>query len=71
MGLSPVRGAVQKVDRSDGLQLLRQAQLLDSLFDVERGLTPSSETGAEINELIHQLEARNPTAAPNEAGAIC
>ncbi|KAK9796640.1 hypothetical protein WJX73_006945 [Symbiochloris irregularis] len=44
-----------------------KAQLLDSFFDVDRGLNLTSEVGAEILELISQLEARNPTAAPNEA----
>ncbi|KAK9811718.1 hypothetical protein WJX72_008942 [[Myrmecia] bisecta] len=44
-----------------------KAQLLDSLFGIERGLTASSELRAEINELLTQLEARNPTPSPNEA----
>lgn len=38
----------------------KQAQLLDSLFGTERGLSASSEVRAEINELITQLEAENP-----------
>lgn len=38
----------------------KQAQLLDSLFGTERGLSASSEVRAEINELITQLEAKNP-----------
>ena len=42
-----------------------QAQLLDSLFGTERGLTASSEVRAEISELISQLEAKNPTPSPN------
>ena len=42
-----------------------QAQLLDSLFGTERGLTASSEVRAEISELISQLEAKNPTQSPN------
>ena len=43
------------------LRLLpEQAQLLDSLFGTERGLSASSEVRAEINELITQLEAKNP-----------
>lgn len=37
-----------------------QAQLLDSLFGTERGLSASSEVRAEINELITQLEAKSP-----------
>lgn len=41
--------------------------LLDSFWGTERGLNASSDTRAEINELITQLEARNPTPMPNEA----
>ena len=37
-----------------------QAQLLDSLFGTERGMSASSEVRAEINELITQLEAKSP-----------
>ena len=37
-----------------------QAQLLDSLFGTERGLSASSEVRAELNELITQLEAKSP-----------
>eukprot|EP00192_Tetraselmis_astigmatica_P014121 CAMPEP_0117650874 /NCGR_PEP_ID=MMETSP0804-20121206/1777_1 /TAXON_ID=1074897 /ORGANISM="Tetraselmis astigmatica, Strain CCMP880" /LENGTH=315 /DNA_ID=CAMNT_0005456785 /DNA_START=70 /DNA_END=1017 /DNA_ORIENTATION=- len=44
-----------------------KAALLDSLFGTERGLTASAETRAEINELLAQLEAQNPTPCPNEA----
>lgn len=47
-----------------------KAQLLDTLFDVERGLRQNNETGAEINELVGQLEANNPTEAPNEAAEL-
>ncbi|KDP20693.1 hypothetical protein JCGZ_21164 [Jatropha curcas] len=42
-------------------------QLVDSFYGTDRGLTASSETRAEIVELITQLEAKNPTAAPTEA----
>ncbi|KAL2473421.1 putative plastid-lipid-associated protein 1 [Forsythia ovata] len=42
-------------------------QLVDSFYGTNRGLNASSETRAEINELITQLEAKNPTPAPNEA----
>ena len=45
---------------------LLQAALLDSLFGTERGLTPTAETRGEISELISQLEAGTPNAAPNE-----
>lgn len=41
--------------------------LQDTLWGTERGLSVDSDTRAEISELISQLEARNPTPAPNEA----
>ncbi|CAH8337928.1 unnamed protein product [Eruca vesicaria subsp. sativa] len=41
--------------------------LADSLYGTDRGLSASSETRAEISELITQLESRNPNPAPNEA----
>jgi hypothetical protein len=43
-----------------------KAALLDSFWGTERGLTASSETRAEINELITQLEAVNPCENPTE-----
>lgn len=43
-----------------------KAALLDSLFGTERGLAARSEVRAEINELISQLEAKNPTPSPTE-----
>lgn len=43
-----------------------QAALLDSLFGTERGLNARGEAKAEINELITQLEAKNPTPSPTE-----
>lgn len=43
-----------------------QAALLDSLYGTERGLSARSEVRAEINELISQLESRNPTPSPTE-----
>jgi type II secretory pathway component PulJ len=46
-----------------------QAALLDSLYGTERGLAASSELRAEINELISQLEAHNPTPSPTEVRA--
>lgn len=42
-------------------------QLVDSFYGTDRGLKASSETRAEIVELITQLEAKNPTPAPTEA----
>jgi len=44
-----------------------KAALLDSLFGTERGLAARSEIRAEINELISQLEAKNPIPFPAEA----
>jgi len=37
-----------------------QAALLDSFYGTQRGLTARGEIRAEINELISQLEAKNP-----------
>lgn len=42
-------------------------QLVDSFYGTNRGLAASSETRAEVVELITQLEAMNPTPAPTEA----
>ncbi|CAH9059158.1 unnamed protein product [Cuscuta europaea] len=42
-------------------------QLVDSFYGTNRGLAASSETRAEVVELIMQLEAKNPTPAPTEA----
>lgn len=42
-------------------------QLVESFYGTNRGLCASSETRAEIVELITQLEAKNPTPAPTEA----
>jgi len=41
--------------------------LVDSFYGTDRGLRASSETRAEIVELITQLEAQNPNPAPTEA----
>lgn len=41
--------------------------LVDSFYGTDRGLNATSETRAEIVELITQLEAKNPTPAPTEA----
>ncbi|RWW19860.1 hypothetical protein BHE74_00036132 [Ensete ventricosum] len=45
-------------------------KLMDLLYGTDRGLQASSETRAEILELITQLEARNPTPAPTDALAL-
>jgi hypothetical protein len=44
--------------------------LVDSFYGTDRGLRATSETRAEIVELITQLEAKNPTPAPTEALAL-
>jgi hypothetical protein len=46
---------------------LLKKQLVDSFYGTNRGLKATSETRAEIVELITQLEAKNPTPAPTEA----
>ncbi|KAL3519409.1 hypothetical protein ACH5RR_017558 [Cinchona calisaya] len=42
-------------------------RLVDTFYGTNRGLSASSETRAEVVELITQLEAKNPTPAPTEA----
>ncbi|KAL3596091.1 hypothetical protein D5086_007728 [Populus alba] len=49
-----------EVDRLKG-------QLVDTFYGTDRGLNATSETRAEVVELITQLEARNPNPAPTEA----
>eukprot|EP00270_Netrium_digitus_P011719 TRINITY_DN3738_c0_g1_i1.p1 TRINITY_DN3738_c0_g1~~TRINITY_DN3738_c0_g1_i1.p1 ORF type:complete len:344 (+),score=82.16 TRINITY_DN3738_c0_g1_i1:33-1034(+) len=44
--------------------------LLDTFYGTERGFRASSETRAEVSELIVQLEAKNPTAFPTEASDL-
>ena len=48
------------------IERLKKA-LVDSFYGTDRGLKVTSETRAEIVELITQLEAKNPTPAPTEA----
>lgn len=49
-----------------------KAQLLDSLYGTERGLSASSELRGEISELISQLEAANPNSEdPNDVRRHC
>lgn len=55
------------VEVYDPSALELKSMLLDSIFGTGRGLAANSETRAEINELITQLEAKNPTPQPNEA----
>ncbi|KAK6154622.1 hypothetical protein DH2020_008870 [Rehmannia glutinosa] len=49
-----------------GIDLFKK-QLVDSFSGTNRGLHVSTETRADIVELISQLEAQNPTPAPTEA----
>lgn len=44
-----------------------KAQLLDSFFGTNRGLSASAETRTEVNELIARLESFNPTPSPTAA----
>lgn len=53
-------------EESSEMKDLKRA-LVDSFYGTDRGLRASSETRAEIVELITQLEAKNPTPAPTEA----
>lgn len=46
-----------------------QAQLLDSLYGLDRGLNAGGEIKGEISELILKLEAVNPTPEPNKVRA--
>ncbi|KAL1211056.1 putative plastid-lipid-associated protein 1 [Cardamine amara subsp. amara] len=55
--------AIESVEETERLK----RALADSLYGTERGLRASSETRAEISELITQLESKNPTPAPNDA----
>lgn len=61
----PASSSAPKEEGPDVAEL--KAQLLDSLFGTERGLSASSEVRAEINELITQLEAENPNPSLSEA----
>ena len=66
-GTLPDAGSEEQYeDGSEDLEDLKQ-QLIDSLYGAERGLRASSDTRAEVSELITQLEAKNPTPAPTEA----
>ncbi|CAK9146608.1 unnamed protein product [Ilex paraguariensis] len=57
---------VAVVEEPTEIDLLKK-QLVDSFYGTNRGLRASSETRAEVVELITQLEAKNPTPAPTEA----
>eukprot|EP00249_Psilotum_nudum_P010976 c22886_g1_i1 orf=419-1441(-) len=53
-------------EKATGVADLKRA-LIDSLDGTDRGLKATSETRAEIVELVTQLEAKNPTPAPTTA----
>lgn len=57
---------VPEVPEPGSIADLKQ-KLKDLLYGTDRGLNASSETRAEIVELITQIEAKNPTPAPTEA----
>lgn len=60
------RADESEAEEAEKRRRLKQA-VVDSVFGTERGLKASSETRAEVAELITQLEAHNPTAYPTEA----
>jgi hypothetical protein len=63
----PAEDVVDAVtDENTDVVELKQ-RLIDSLYGTQRGLRASSDTRAEVIELITQLEAKNPTPAPTEA----
>lgn len=71
---SPREGAVAVAEAEEDkkeegiaeIESLKKA-LVDSFYGTDRGLRATSETRAEIVELITQLEAKNPTPNPTEA----
>ncbi|KAF8087475.1 hypothetical protein N665_0584s0009 [Sinapis alba] len=58
--------AEEAIESAEETERLKRV-LADSLYGTDRGLSASSETRAEISELITQLESKNPNPAPNEA----
>ncbi|CAN1239620.1 Plastid-lipid-associated protein, chloroplastic [Linum grandiflorum] len=54
-------------DESDSEIEKLKKQLVDCFYGTDRGLRASSETRAEIGELITQLESNNPTPSPTDA----
>lgn len=59
-------GGVAVEEKPAETENLKKA-LVDSFYGTDRGLKATSETRAEIVELITQLEAKNPTPAPTDA----
>ncbi|KAK4748098.1 hypothetical protein SAY87_014684 [Trapa incisa] len=66
VGTQAVAEADEGPKEADEITSLKKA-LFDSFYGTDRGLNATSETRAEIVELITQLEARNPTPAPTDA----
>ncbi|KAK9151553.1 hypothetical protein Syun_009862 [Stephania yunnanensis] len=62
-GVATALIAEEEPSEADGLK----RALVDSLYGTDRGLKASSDTRAEIIELITHLEALNPTPAPTDA----
>lgn len=58
--------AEEAIESAEETERLKRV-LAGSLYRTDRGLSASSETRAEISELITQLESKNPNPAPNEA----
>lgn len=59
--------AVLEAEPQTEIEAVLKKQLLDSFYGTNRGLSASSETRAEIVELIAHLEAKNPNPAPTQA----
>lgn len=57
----------EEVTGADSVISELKRKLIDLLFGTDRGLKATSETRAEVNEIITQLEAKNPNPAPTEA----
>ncbi|GFY91708.1 fibrillin [Actinidia rufa] len=62
----PAVAVAEEEKRPTEVDLLKK-QLVDSFYGTDRGLKATSETRAEVVELITKLEAMNPTPAPTEA----
>ncbi|XP_010270045.1 PREDICTED: plastid-lipid-associated protein, chloroplastic-like [Nelumbo nucifera] len=64
--ISMAAAAVDRPEKPSDIDMLKKL-LFDSFIGTDRGLRASSEARAEIDEVISQLEALNPTPAPTEA----